>query len=133
MEKTVAGAGAGKGIAVMPRFLADENFNNDIIRGLLRRNPDIDITRIQEIGIAQSPDPLVLARAAELGLVLLTHDYDDMPFYVNERILAGLPMPGVVQIPWNLPLSQAIDDLLLLIGCSLYYEWENQVRHLPIR
>lgn len=117
----------------MPRFLADENFNSHIIRGLLRRNPDLDITRIQEIGIAQSPDPLVLARAAELGLVLLTHDYDDMPSYVNERILAGLPMPGVVQVPWNLPLSQAIDDLLLLIGCSLDHEWENQVRHLPIR
>ena len=41
MEKEVAGAGAGKGIAVMARFLADENFNNDIIRGLLRRNPDM--------------------------------------------------------------------------------------------
>ena len=25
----------------MPRFLADENFNNDIIRGLLRRNLDM--------------------------------------------------------------------------------------------
>jgi len=27
---------------------ADENFNNDIVRGLLRRNPDLDIVRVQE-------------------------------------------------------------------------------------
>jgi plasmid maintenance system killer protein len=25
------------------KFLADENFDNNIVRGLLRRNPDIDI------------------------------------------------------------------------------------------
>ena len=27
----------------MLRFAADENFNGDIVRGLLRRNPNLDI------------------------------------------------------------------------------------------
>jgi hypothetical protein len=26
---------------------ADENFNNDIVRGLLRRKPDLDMVHIQ--------------------------------------------------------------------------------------
>jgi hypothetical protein len=30
---------------MMLRLAADENFNNDIVRGILRRNPDIDIVR----------------------------------------------------------------------------------------
>jgi len=30
------------------RWAADENFNNDIIRGLLRRKPDVDIVRVQD-------------------------------------------------------------------------------------
>ena len=29
----------------MLRFAADENFNGDIVRGLLRRNPKFDIVR----------------------------------------------------------------------------------------
>jgi len=29
----------------MLALAADENFNNDIVRGLLRRNPDLNIVR----------------------------------------------------------------------------------------
>ena len=40
----------------MLRFAADENFNNDIVRGLLRRAPDLDIVRIKAmIAVAQKP------------------------------------------------------------------------------
>ncbi len=35
----------------MRLLAADENFNNDIIRGLLRRKPDLDIVRIQDVGL----------------------------------------------------------------------------------
>ncbi len=31
---------------------ADENFNNDIVRGLLRREPKLDIVRIQDVGLS---------------------------------------------------------------------------------
>jgi hypothetical protein len=29
------------------RLLADEDFDHDIVRGILRRNPNIDIVRVQ--------------------------------------------------------------------------------------
>lgn len=45
----------------MLRFAADENLNNDIIRGLLRRRPDLDIVRLQDTEIAGAADPTVLA------------------------------------------------------------------------
>jgi len=32
----------------MLKFAADENFNNDILRGLLRKIPELDIVRIQD-------------------------------------------------------------------------------------
>lgn len=37
----------------MTRFLADENFNNQIVRGILRQAPsiDIDIVRVQDVGL----------------------------------------------------------------------------------
>jgi hypothetical protein len=31
---------------------ADENFNADILRGLLRRRPDLDIARVQDAGLS---------------------------------------------------------------------------------
>ena len=42
------------------KFLADENFNNNIIRGLLRRQSDIDIIRVQDVGLSGKDDPTVL-------------------------------------------------------------------------
>jgi len=35
----------------MTQFLADENFNNQIVRGILRQDPDVDIVRVQDVGI----------------------------------------------------------------------------------
>jgi hypothetical protein len=32
------------------RWLADENFNNDILRALLRRCPEIDVVRLKTLG-----------------------------------------------------------------------------------
>jgi hypothetical protein len=55
----------------MLRFAADENFNNDIVWGLLRRNPQLNIVRIQDAGLAGADDPTVLAWAADEGRILL--------------------------------------------------------------
>jgi hypothetical protein len=38
-------------------LVSDENFNNDIARGLLRRNPDLDIVRVQDVGLRGADDP----------------------------------------------------------------------------
>jgi hypothetical protein len=44
----------------MIRLAADENLNNNIVRGLLRRKPDLDIIRIQDVGLSGADDPTVL-------------------------------------------------------------------------
>lgn len=43
----------------MLRLAADENFNNNIVRGLLRRNPTLDIVRIQDVGLSGADDSQV--------------------------------------------------------------------------
>jgi len=55
----------------MLRLAADENFNNDIVRGLLRRKPDLDIVRVQEVGLSGADDPTILEWTAQEGRVLL--------------------------------------------------------------
>jgi hypothetical protein len=115
------------------RWAADENLNNDIIRGLLRRRPEIDIVRIQDVGLSGADDPTVLEWAAGEGRVLLTHDVSTMTRYAYERVEAGKPMPGVFEISRGLAMGQVIDDLVLLTECSIEDEWESQVRYLPLR
>ena len=53
------------------RFLADEDFDNDIVRGMLRRLPNLDIVRAQDVGLSGALDPRVLEWAAQEGRVLL--------------------------------------------------------------
>jgi len=36
----------------MLRFAADENLNYNILRGLLRRKADLNIARIQDVGLS---------------------------------------------------------------------------------
>ncbi len=69
----------------MLRLAADENFNNDIIRGLVRRKPDIDIIRIQDVGLSGAADPMILEWAAGQGRVLVTHDVSTLTPHAYDR------------------------------------------------
>ena len=114
-------------------LLADENLNNHIIRGVLRRQPDLDIVRVQDVGLSGADDPTVLRWAAQHGRILLTHDVTTITAYVDERIEAGQLVPGVFVISRSAPIGQVIEDLLLLLECSLEDDWQNQVIYLPLR
>lgn len=116
----------------MLRLAVDENFNNDILRGLLRRKPDLDIIRVQDVGLSGADDRTVLEWAAREGRVLLTHDVTTITRYAYERVQAGQPMPGVFEVSRAVPIGRAIEDIMLLAQCSLEGEWESQVRYLPL-
>ena len=103
----------------MLRLAADENLNNDIIRGLIRHGGTVDIVRIQDAEMAGASDPAILEWAAGEGRVLVTHDVRTIPPFAYERLLLGLVIPGVIEVDPDLPVGTAIDDLLLLIECSL--------------
>lgn len=109
----------------MLRFAADENFNNAILRGLLRRNPDIDIVRVQDVGLSGEYDPIILEWSAQEGRILLTHDVTTITHYAYERVRVKKPMPGVFEVGKDLSISTAIEDILLLAECSVEGEWEG--------
>jgi len=116
----------------MLRFAADENFNGDIVRGLVRRNPKLDIVRVQDVGLSGANDPSVLAWAADQGRIVVTHDLSTLAKHAFQRVAAGQPMPGIFEVKSVAPIGQTIDDLILLAECSFEGEWEGQVRFLPL-
>jgi uncharacterized protein DUF5615 len=115
------------------RFAVDENFNNDVLRGVRRRAPDVDIVRIQHVGLSSSDDSTILAWCAAEGRVLFTHDVNTMTAFAYDRVRDGLAMPGVIEASPTVPVRDLIENIVLIAECSLEGEWEGQVRHLPLR
>lgn len=116
----------------MLRLLADESFNGDIIRGLLLRQADLDIVRVQDVGLSSADDPDILAWAAENNRIVLTHDRATMADYAYERVAAGQEMAGVFILNDRFPVGQAIDEILLMVACSEQSEWRGRAVHVPL-
>jgi hypothetical protein len=113
-------------------FLIDEDFDNTVLRGVRRRLPALDAVRVQDVGLSGVHDTEVLEWAGREGRILLTHDVTTMKPYAYDRIIQGLPMPGVFVVSQFLPTGVAVEAIVLVAECSLEGEWEGQVRHLPL-
>jgi predicted nuclease of predicted toxin-antitoxin system len=101
------------------------------LRGLLRRKPDLDTLRVQDVGLFGKDDPTVLAWAAQENRILLTHDVATITRYAYERTAKGLRMPGVIEITASSSIGKAIEDILLFIECGIDGELEGQILYLP--
>jgi hypothetical protein len=117
----------------MIRFAADEDFDSDIFRALRRRLPEIDIVRVQDVGLGGADDPTVLAWAASEARVLLTHDVSTMTRHALERVRLGDHVPGVIAVHQRLAIGDVVDDLVLVATCGAPEEWVGQVHWLPLR
>lgn len=117
----------------MIRLLADENFDNRILRGIRRENISADIVRVQDTEVYQAEDARVLEWAAQEGRIVLTHDLKTMPRHAYERVRDGKPMPGVILVNLDASIGAVIEDMLIALGASDAAEYEGQVVHIPLK
>jgi len=116
------------------KWLADENFRNAIIRGILRQRPAFDIVRAQDIPQLSGQDDRVLLRAAAAeGQVVVTHDVSTMIPAMREQIRVASRCSPIVFVPDSLPVGSVIEDLLLLDECATEADWAAGVLYLPLR
>jgi hypothetical protein len=114
------------------KWLADECFDNDILRGLLRRSPDFDLVRAQDISeVAGRDDETLLAWAARNERVVLTHDLATMVPAL--RLRRQRAFTAIVLVPDSLPVGQVIEEVLLLDQCSKRSDWTAGVIYLSLR
>lgn len=116
----------------MITFLVDQNFNEHIVDGLTRRDPTLEFTHVRDVGMEAAADPAVLEWAAAHDLVLLTHDRKTIPAFAHDRVVAGLPMPGVFLVSGDMPVGQAIDELLIAAHCLTADECRDVVKYFPL-
>src|SRR5437870_235369 len=116
----------------MLRLLSDEDIPGAIVRGLRQRQASIDIVRVQEVALMNTPDPDVLEWAAREGRLVITRDRNTMTRFAYDRVSQGLPMPGVFVIPEDMPIGNAIKELDLIALASGPDDRRDQVIFLPL-
>ena len=116
----------------MLRLLIDQDLDHVILRGLLLRVPNVDVITAHQVGLSNASDPELLAWAAEHERVIVTHDRRTMPYHATSRIARSVKVAGVIVVSRQLPISQVINELEIIVSCSEMIEWENIIKHLPL-
>lgn len=116
----------------MIRLLTDENFNYDILRGLIRRVAHLDFVLVHDVGLAGQPDPILLKWAASKHRSIMTQDEKTMVPYANQLVRQGEPMGGLIVVPQSLAIGRAIDDLELMVQCNSESDMRDRIEYLPL-
>jgi hypothetical protein len=115
---------------VKVRFQADADLNEDIVTGILRREPGIDFQTAAAAGLRLLSDLQVLTLAAREGRVLVSHDRRTMPRAFGD-FLRTSESPGLLIVSQRTDLLTAIDELLLVWMSSEAEEWINRLGTIP--
>jgi hypothetical protein len=118
----------------MLRLASDADVNGEIIRGWLRRLPEIDLVRVQDALPEGTPDGEVLTWAAGENRILVSNDRDTMVGRAYQQAAAGKSVPGVIATTNEQAIGAAIDNILLIAECMLVDEIRGKVViFLPLR
>jgi len=63
---------------------------------------------------------------------VLTHDVQTLVALAWELVQAGKPMAGVIVLGRKVPVSMAVQELLLIAECSESEEWADMVAYVPL-
>ncbi len=116
----------------MLKILFDQNFNHRILRGLTERISNLDFVTTQSLDRENEKDPELLELASEMKRVIVTHDFETFPAFAFQKMSKGENVFGVLWIPADMSIGDAINELEIVITCSEENEYENRVEYLPL-
>jgi predicted nuclease of predicted toxin-antitoxin system len=113
------------------RFQADSDLNEDILTGVVRREPMINFQTASEANLRDLSDLEVVALAAGEDRILITHDRRTMPRHFAD-LVSKRKSPGVMIVAQRVSINVAIEELLLVWAASDAEEWVNLIVDLPL-
>ncbi|MHB1426372.1 MAG: DUF5615 family PIN-like protein [Gemmataceae bacterium] len=116
----------------MLRLLIDEDVHGDMVDGLRRRQPTLDLVRVHDVGLRHTPDPILLEWAAQQGSVVVSVDKKTLAVDAWDRVARGLPMPGVAILRILLTIGQAIHEVEIIALAGNPDDFHDQVIYLPL-
>jgi predicted nuclease of predicted toxin-antitoxin system len=113
-----------------PRFLADADLDARIVAATARAEPSLDFMTANDAPLAGLRDPEVLARAAQEGRILVSHDRTTMPQHFGEFI-SSQNSPGVIIVYQGSSLRSTVERLVHVWLSTDASEWINVLRYFP--
>jgi hypothetical protein len=107
-------------------FQADADLNDDIVKGVKRRVPEIDFQNARDAALEGLEDRVVLSLAAGEGRILVTHDRRTMPAHFAEFITRH-ECPGVIVVSKKAQIALVIDELVLIWAAAEAEEYKNRI------
>ena len=83
----------------------------------------MDIVSVHDVGLAATPDPLILEWAANNGRILITRDVSSMTDFAKSRVAAGMRMPGLLLIQERASAREILESIENIAFYSLEGEW----------
>lgn len=116
----------------MLRFVTDEHVPTALVRGLVGREPTLDIVRCQDVGLRTGDDHGLLDWAARTGRVILSADRSTLVGFANARIAAGQPFAGLVIYYQGAASDLLIEDTLTVAHVNTPDDMTTAVVFLPL-
>ncbi|MGH9430153.1 MAG: DUF5615 family PIN-like protein [Terriglobia bacterium] len=113
------------------RFQADENLDQTIVDGVLRRESSVSFQTCREARLVAADDLTVLQKCAAEGRVLVSHDVGTMPAHFAMFIMQQRS-PGVLPVRQKLRAGNVIESLLMIWNSCEASDWENRICYLPL-
>jgi hypothetical protein len=115
-------------------FLFDEHVPSAIVAFLRQSNPEIPV---YIIGQAPAPrkgvlDPDILNWIEANNCYLITNNRASMPVHLQDHLVLGKHVPGIIQLPRTIHMTSLIEDLILLWSVSVPDEFRDQIVYLPL-
>ncbi len=111
-------------------LLTDEDLQGKIVAGLLLHFPELDLVRAQDIGLMQTPDPIILDYAASQNRVIVTHDRNTMTAHAQDRMRQGLHMAGLIVLEQLMSVGRAIQEVGMLAQAGDPGDLDGQILFL---
>jgi predicted nuclease of predicted toxin-antitoxin system len=113
------------------RFQADENLDQAIVDGVLRREPAVEFQTAQESGLPGADDQEILQWCSTEDYVLVSHDVKTVPTHFAELSMRQRS-PGAMLIPQKVSVGAAIESLVMIWNSYTASDWENRICYLPL-
>jgi hypothetical protein len=112
------------------RLLADADLNGSIVSGAIRRIPELDFKRAEDVPLEGLDDQTVLDLAARDQRVLISHDVSTMPDHFRRYTRRNIS-PGLILVPQELSVGKAIENILVICEACGQNDIENKICLVP--
>jgi hypothetical protein len=117
------------------KLLLDEQISDAVARGFSRRNREVIIKSVAELGLRAASDHEILEECAKSGFTLVTFDLATIPALLQQWADAGRSHSGMILIDERTMATSdfgaIIESLLAIVRQTSRDSWIDRVLYLP--